>query len=211
MTSIDAGIAVEVISDVPVVTAPEEIDVTNAARLRTALLQAAAYGTGTLVIDMSRTRFCDCAGLHAVVAAHKRAHAERGEVRLVISGPGALRVFAITGIDRVIPHFTSLDEALRMGSQIATLPAAAGELRMQPDSQDTALGRQVSPCGQRRTTSLTGFAQEPNVYPAIDDQTHRCEIRVLDVDPHAEAIPGPGPSPMPSQASATSRRSETVS
>jgi anti-sigma B factor antagonist len=132
MTSIDAGFAVEVISDVPVVTAPEEIDVTNAARLRTALLQAAAYGTGTLVIDMSRTRFCDCAGLHAVVAAHKRAQAERGEVRLVISGPGALRVFAITGIDRVIPHFTSLDQALRMGPQIATLPAAAGELRMQP-------------------------------------------------------------------------------
>ncbi len=32
------------------------------------------------------------------------------------------------------------------------------------------------------------------VYPTPDDLANRCEIRVLDVDPHAGAIPWPGPS-----------------
>ena len=38
----------EVVSGVPVVTAPEEIDITNAPRLRSALLEAAEHGHGTL-------------------------------------------------------------------------------------------------------------------------------------------------------------------
>jgi anti-anti-sigma regulatory factor len=39
------------------VTAPEEIDITNAAGLRAALLEAAAHGSGTLVVDMTQTQF----------------------------------------------------------------------------------------------------------------------------------------------------------
>ena len=32
------------------------------------------------------------------------------------------------------------------------------------------------------------------VYPTLDDLANRCELRVLDRDPHADAIPWPGPS-----------------
>ena len=71
----DAGFSVEVIRGVPVVATPEDVDITNAAGLRAALLQSAAHGPGTLVVDMTRTQFCDTAGLHALVAAHKRARA----------------------------------------------------------------------------------------------------------------------------------------
>jgi anti-sigma B factor antagonist len=102
----------EVASGVPVVTAPEEIDVTNAPVLRSVLLEAAAYGHGTLVVDMTRTQFCDSSGLHTLLTAYKRAQAEGGELLLVISATRVLRIFAITGIDRVIPNFTSLDQAL---------------------------------------------------------------------------------------------------
>jgi anti-anti-sigma factor len=63
---------------------------------------------------MSRTRFCDSSGLHALVAAHRRAQAEDGEMLLVIPSAAVLRVFAITGMDQVIPNFTSLDEALAL-------------------------------------------------------------------------------------------------
>ena len=103
---------VEVVGGVPVVAAPEEIDITNAEALRSALLTAAANGHGTLVVDMTRTRFCDSSGLHTLIAAHKRAEAEGREVLLVIPGTAVLRVFALTGMDRVIPNFTSLPEAL---------------------------------------------------------------------------------------------------
>ncbi len=108
----DSRFPVELVDGVPVVAAPEEIDITTAPELRSALLEAAADGTGTLVADMTRTRFCDSSGLHALLAAHKRAQAEGGELRLVIPSTAVLRIFAITGIDRMIPSFTSLDEAL---------------------------------------------------------------------------------------------------
>jgi len=100
-----------VISAVPVVTAPEEIDITTAYRLRSALA-AAVRGHATVVVDMTRTHACDTAGLHVLVRAHRRALAHGGGLRLVISGPEVRRLFAITGLDRVIRHFASLDEAL---------------------------------------------------------------------------------------------------
>ena len=83
---------VELVDGVPVVSAPEEIDITNAAGLRAALLQAAAPGTRTLVVDMSRTQFCDSAALNVLVRAHKRAQAEGREVLLVIADVTVLRL-----------------------------------------------------------------------------------------------------------------------
>ena len=113
---LDGRFPFEVVSGVPVVTAPEEIDITNAPELRTALLEAAAHGHGTLVVDMTRTRFCDSSGLHTLLAAHKRAQAEDGELLLAITAAPVLRVLALTGIDRMIPNFTTLDEALAQTS-----------------------------------------------------------------------------------------------
>jgi anti-sigma B factor antagonist len=110
----DGRFPFEMVNGVPVVAAPEEIDITSAPALRSALLEAAAHGT--LVADMTLTQFCDSSGLHALLAAHKRAQAGGGELLLVISAIAVLRVFAITGMDRVIPNFTSLDQALAQTS-----------------------------------------------------------------------------------------------
>jgi anti-sigma B factor antagonist len=118
----DARFAIGTVGGVPVVTAPEEIDITNADGLRAALLEAAALGHGTLVVDMSRTQFCDSAGLHALVAAHKRARAGGGQVRLVIGGAAVVRILTITGLDGVIPYFTSLQEALGQTPTTGTQP-----------------------------------------------------------------------------------------
>ena len=108
----DTGFPVEMVSGVPVVVTPEEVDITNATGLREVLLEAAAARPGTLVVDMSHTGFCDTAGLHALVSAHKQAQAERGELRLVTATPSVRRIFAITGLDHVIPQFASREEAL---------------------------------------------------------------------------------------------------
>ncbi|MFC9824484.1 STAS domain-containing protein [Streptomyces erythrochromogenes] len=48
-----------------------EIDFDNAATLRTALLAALDSDRGTLLVDMSRVTFCDCAGLHALLASRR--------------------------------------------------------------------------------------------------------------------------------------------
>ena len=43
-------------------------------------------------------------------------------------------------------------------------------------------------------SGLGTFRGAVRIYPTPDDLANRCEIRVLDVDPHAGAIPWPGPS-----------------
>ncbi|MFI5068224.1 MAG: STAS domain-containing protein [Streptosporangiales bacterium] len=108
----ESGFPVQMIEGVPVVAAPAEIDITNADGLRAALAEAARHGPGRFVVDMTRTHFCDTAGLHALVAAHQRTQTESGQMVLVMPGPGVLRIFEITGLDNVIPHVASLDEAL---------------------------------------------------------------------------------------------------
>jgi len=108
----DGSFPVQIVEGMPVVAAPEEIDITNAEALRAALLEAAVNGHDTLVVDMTRTQFCDSSGLHTLIAAHRRAEAEGREVLLIIPSTTVLRVFVLTGMDRVIPNFTSLPEAL---------------------------------------------------------------------------------------------------
>ena len=105
--------AFEMVGDVPVVTAPVDIDITTAAQLRALLGEPAARGNATIVVDLSGTRFCDSAGLTILVRAHKRAQALGGGLRLVLPDHCAVaRIFTITGLDGVIPHFASLTEAL---------------------------------------------------------------------------------------------------
>ena len=103
------------INGVPVVTAPAEIDITTAGQLRVVLLRSAARGRPTIVVDMTRTRFCDSAGLTVLVRAHTQALADGGELRLVMPADGSvLLIFAMTGLHQIIPLFDTLDEALTL-------------------------------------------------------------------------------------------------
>ena len=43
-------------------------------------------------------------------------------------------------------------------------------------------------------SALGTFRGAIRVYPTPDDLANRCELRVLEIDPHAGAIPWPGPS-----------------
>jgi anti-sigma B factor antagonist len=112
MTMTEPGFPVRIAHGVPVVIVPEEIDITNAGALRAALLHAAACPGPAVVVDMTRTRFCDSAGLHTLIGAHRRTHAEGRQVRLAVTGAQVRRILALTALDRLIPVYTSLDQAL---------------------------------------------------------------------------------------------------
>lgn len=114
--------SVKTVNGLPVVSAPAEVDVSNADGLRQLLLASADEGHAVLVVDMSGTAFCDSTGLHQLVRARKRATAAGGEVRLVITAPTVLRMFAIVGIDRFFPIFKSLDEAVASPSASVAKP-----------------------------------------------------------------------------------------
>lgn len=146
----DDRFPIEVVEGVPVVAAPEEIDITNAEALRSALLKAATNGHRRLVVDMTRTQFCDASGLHALAAAHQRAQAEGREVLLVIPGTAVLRVFALIGMDRVIPNFTSLAGALTSTDRRDDQPGLACEPMAHP-----GLAQATGVEAQRQVEDLT--------------------------------------------------------
>ena len=111
----------------PIITSPAEIDIANAHGLREALHAAGDTDHATVVLDMTQTAFCDSNALNVLVRARRRAAAGGGEVRLVIRRTSLLRIFAVTGIDRMFPIFASLPEALAPGPprRSGSLPAPA--------------------------------------------------------------------------------------
>jgi anti-anti-sigma factor len=101
------------INGIAVVTAPAEIDMITAGQLRTVLLHSAAHGQATIVVDMTGTRFCDSLGFSVLVRAHRQTLAEGGGLRLVIPADSSVgRIFTVIGLEKVIPRFASLDQAL---------------------------------------------------------------------------------------------------
>ena len=58
----------------------------------------------TVVVDMTCTRFCDSSGFSVLVGAHKRALADGGGLRLVISADSQVfRIFTVIDLGRFIP------------------------------------------------------------------------------------------------------------
>lgn len=109
----DSRYQVEMTSGLAVVATSAEIDAITADELRQALLDAAADGHVTVIVDMTRTRFCHSGGFGVLVGAHRRALAEGGGLRLATSPDGPLiRALDLTGVGRFIPTFGSLGAAL---------------------------------------------------------------------------------------------------
>jgi len=107
------------IGQVAVVTLPEEIDVTIADGIREELFALLDQGASLLVADLSKTEFCDSAGVSALVGTYRRASASGSSVRLVVGTPAVQRVLSITGVDRLVDIFPSVVASL------AGTPAAA--------------------------------------------------------------------------------------
>ena len=113
---------VVMIGGVPVVDAPQEIDVANAESFRKTLLRAASGGQEAVVVNMTGTQFCDSSGVTALIGARRRAVAEGGQLLVIAASAAVLRIFAITGIDRSIPSFADLDEALEQAQGVLPRP-----------------------------------------------------------------------------------------
>jgi anti-anti-sigma factor len=97
-----------------IVVLPAEIDVANADEVDEQLTQALSPGVGAAVADLTSTSFCDSSGVRAIMHAYKLAAARDAELRLAVSPGGSVhRVLQLTGVDRIIPVFASVQEAVR--------------------------------------------------------------------------------------------------
>jgi anti-sigma B factor antagonist len=97
-----------------VVTAPDQVDATNADALGEALL-AACEISPTVITDMSGTTFCDSSGLRALIQASWQAQANHGELRIATSSERVLRLFTLTGLDKKLNIYGTVTQALAGG------------------------------------------------------------------------------------------------
>lgn len=104
----------EFLGSCAVVTLPAEIDLVNAPDVSDVLLAVLSNGTAGVVADASVTRFCDAAGVRAVVHAGARASSPGTWVRVVICHPGVRKVFALTGADQLVRVYPTLAAAIGM-------------------------------------------------------------------------------------------------
>ena len=108
----EPGFPVRLVDGLPVVTAPDEIDVGNATELRGALLAAAAEHQPVIVVDMADTKFLDSTGLNVLVRALKQADHDGAELRLVVRGAALHRVLNVTGVASLFGIYDNVEEAL---------------------------------------------------------------------------------------------------
>ncbi len=107
----DLNVRVERVDDWCVVTVDGEVDVYTSPVLRQHLHTATEEGCETLAVVLDGVGFIDSSGLGALVGALRRARERGGDLRIVCSKDSTLKVFRITGLDKVFPIFSSLDEA----------------------------------------------------------------------------------------------------
>lgn len=98
--------------DVSVVTVVGEVDVYTAAQLRSTLDEEIAAGHAQLVVDLDEVSFLDSTGLGVLVGRLKLVRNHSGWLRIVCSNERILRVFRITGLDKVFGIHGTLEDAL---------------------------------------------------------------------------------------------------
>jgi anti-sigma B factor antagonist len=90
-----------------------EVDLATAPQLHAKLVDLVEVGgAGGVVVDLTPVAFMDSTGLSVLLAAHKRAQADGHSIRLACPAGPVLRVLQLTGMERVLPVYGSLAEAV---------------------------------------------------------------------------------------------------
>jgi anti-sigma B factor antagonist len=107
----------EVDTETHVIALGGEVDLYTAPEFKERLLQLIEGGKSRVVVDLSKATFIDSTTLGVLVGGVKRLRPSGGSLALVCSDPNIIKIFEITGLDRVFPIHESRDDAL---SAIAT-------------------------------------------------------------------------------------------
>jgi anti-sigma B factor antagonist len=100
-----------------------EIDVYTAPQLRERLIALVESGDRQVIVDLARVEFLDSTGLGVLVGALRRLRGVEGDLMLVCAQERLLKIFRITGLDRVFTLYESVDAAIANGDGSADSPA----------------------------------------------------------------------------------------
>jgi anti-sigma B factor antagonist len=95
-----------------VITVGGEIDVYTAPKLRERLISLVESESYELIVDMEAVEFLDSTGLGVLVGGLKRVRAHDGWIDLVCTQSRILRIFRITGLNRVFDIYDTVPDAI---------------------------------------------------------------------------------------------------
>jgi anti-sigma B factor antagonist len=107
----ELDIAAEHNEDVCALTLSGEVDVYTAPKLKETLVEEIESGCVRIIVDLDDVGFIDSSGLGVLVGGLRRAKERDGAIRLVCSRENVLKIFRITGLDKVFPIFSDMQEA----------------------------------------------------------------------------------------------------
>lgn len=98
--------------DLTVVSPVGEIDLATQGELRSLLNDLVVAGDVHLVLDLSGVEFIDSTGIGALIGTRRRVHAFQGSLVLVCPDEAILKIFTITGLEKVFDIRPTLESAL---------------------------------------------------------------------------------------------------
>jgi anti-sigma B factor antagonist len=102
--------------DVGVVILEGEIDIYSAPEFKEVLVNGIEGGAKRVIVDLSGVTFIDSTALGVLVSGAKRVRPRNGNLDIVCTDENIIRIFEITGLDRIFGIFPSRGEALRAAS-----------------------------------------------------------------------------------------------
>ena len=89
-----------------------EVDLYTCPELKDELLRVIGDGATLVVVDLTETTFIDSTGLGVLLRGVERLAIEDGRLAVVCVDPNMVKVFEVTGLNRVFTIYSSREEAL---------------------------------------------------------------------------------------------------
>lgn len=93
------------------ITVGGEVDVYTSPQLKSHIVDAVDAGCIDLVVDLEGVTFIDSSGLGVLMSGLRRAKEQDGSMHIVCTRESILKILRITGLDKVFPIFSSVDDA----------------------------------------------------------------------------------------------------
>jgi anti-sigma B factor antagonist len=97
---------------VAVVALAGEIDHYTCPEFKQELLRVIADGATLIVVDLTKTTFIDSTALGVIIRGVERLKQRDGRLVVVCADPNIVKIFEVTGLNRIFSVYGSRDEAL---------------------------------------------------------------------------------------------------
>jgi anti-sigma B factor antagonist len=97
---------------VAVIALSGELDLYTCPEFKTQLLQVIEGGAKLVVVDLTETTFIDSTALGVLIRGVDRLKTQDGRLVVACSDPNIVKIFEVTGLDRIFSVCRSREEAL---------------------------------------------------------------------------------------------------